>query len=1682
MADVLTEITRRLASGESLEAISRHLRPTEWRPLLRVCAAARTFDRPLFDAVLRPFALRYGREVPSLEGLLTALAVEPVPGGGDTYALPEDNRAAYFLEWFDQVGADTVPGDLIELEQRIAAFWRAAGNRAEEVRHLLLTSPQEALDLFETLFAEADERRDFAACQDLVDVLADPDRLPRAGPDAERLRVDRAGYVRARAYWAADYARSAQFLHPPGLVEDAERLLSGEDRVWQMYAPGGAGKTMQLRWLVARYCVPAERDVLCARIDFDVVSPLGAGRHPWLLLLEAAEQFGRRLPGRPFERLDDYAAYRVLLNRRPSGPARDAARNIATLDQEAVEEEVLDTFATRLNLARPDQPSVLVLDTIEEVLLRGHGDATRLLAMLGRLLERCPGLRLILAGRYDLREPERIPQALASLPERVRHIEVRPFDAQQARTYLAQVRGIRNPRLAEIAAAKSNGLPFVLALFADLIEQDPDISAPDLEVCDEPLVRYLIDRVVCRIDDRAVRWLLRYGVIPRRLRFDDVRTLMRPWLVRGITKTGGDDDPREDRHHLRGSEDIFPFADSGPTEEEMERAWKRLLDYAGGSSWVSLAAGDDATIVFHTNVVAPMRQLISDKPVFGQLHRAFVEHFEALAKSAPEQWLTCVKEAVYHRFQAGVPEAEPLWMTAVGELLSSGRPGPLRELAEEILGDEYVDGDEPRRRLDGSSLVSDPALATAHLAVASAELERVMESESVDRSDPVWSEIESRLARLDQLRQRSSVPIPTQSAEAMLRAFVTVAHGRPEEGVRALERAVESETDELWRQVLRRALARLQSHLRDPNAEVTYRQAIQTARAQGAYVEAAQIALELANDQGERGRFDEAVALHDRALSLVREAPDFRAVALLHKARTQLRTFAPTAALETLEALAAPEPAQQSEGHRLRAEALSLLGRSRQALEALEQADLSAGRVEDETRYRHLAQNAMLRGLVEGALLALDRAEQAFDQATSFWTDLGFVNGHPECLLMYAEFLARDVGDLGRAAHSLQRLPEADPSGEYAVRTALLWHELALQGYDVPDSSLLEIPLRTDRDLLTGGVCAVLVDPGRAAALADAVASVQPPEARLSILEGLAYFPVPEGGPPAELDLLRKRLEPVVTAEPVDTDLPVRLAGLAAFEHAAGHRPAARRLTTRAHRALCSASGNDPMALWRWARTELRCDVVPGRRQAELLAEAARPVSPLLSAVGSWLTAMSAPTTAPDKSSLLYETAEALSRLHPPSVWAVRILHAVAQANADESTRAAADRLASLLGQRSHEPARASRLVYGLIPPGSENVVVLRRTDRTDTAPRRLAESLLKDWPKATRDMSRTVGLHPATFRGEAPLRLESDDVLLHAAPWELALGSQAMAYRTLPDPAESAQVRALQAALNQSQASGMHLTTDGIWGRATHGALAAAIGLPGLFPAASLSGAVMTSVWELMRDARARSRARRGTRTVVLLRGAQRDSDALSSGQEGLGAVPRRIYTAHDCAVEQWRSMRSVPNRWVVPPAVVHVNAPLRLKGSLPYFDLSPVNRGERLSSKASGSDLDAGRLVNWLARFEPGTAPLVVLDPPFPGSPADIPYQLVLRNLFAAVLFASGVAPAVLGTGLVRRPHRQLDVLAQGIAADAPLLGVLEDLRAVGAEPYGLAGTEWGDDRLATACTSLFAVPSMLHLAKAS
>ncbi|MCX4835189.1 hypothetical protein OG746_41535 [Streptomyces sp. NBC_01016] len=1689
LAAAFTELADRLGQGEALDDIRRALLPAPWTDALQAAAVARLFDEEAY-AVIRNFV---GGTPPGLTTLLERGAVEEVPGHRLSYQVPDADRPAYLIPWLEESDSPPSPKQLIELEWLLSEHWRSRGRPAEQLRHLMLADPEGAAALFDELFLASDTQRDFTRCQDLVDVLADPDRAGIAPRPLLKLAEDRAGYLRARTYWAADYARCAQFLEPDGLWERARRLLSAQGpRVWQMHGTGGTGKTMQLRWLVSRKAVTAEADINCARIDFDVVDPLNAAHWPWLLLLEAAEQLEQRLPQRVFTGLEKYAAYRSLLRRPTSRSAAEAARGIRSQDENRIGREVVDAFTSRFNKSfGTERPALLVVDTLEEVVLRSASHTDGLLRLLGETVRACPALRLILSGRHDL--SIRHGQALASLGD-YENVQVAQFTPDEADRYLRDIREVRHSKLREIIVRRSDGMPFHLALFADVTDQNPEVTAEELGSLRDPLIRYLVKRVLRRIEDPVVLWLVRYGVIPRRLRREHVHDILRPHLEKRRTAGPAEsaDDPLTDAHQLHSEGAVFPPVPP-PDRERLNNAWGKLLQYAGGSSWISEVAGDEESVVFHSVVLGPMRDLISDKNVFTELHRDFAQRFEQRAADAgeadPENWAWYLRESLYHRFQMRDPRAPRRWRSAMERAWAGGNTDQLRGLAEEILGDEYVDREVPRQ-VRGGTVITFSLMAEAHLNIAYAQFREAMaEGTPSVAHDHVWAEIELHLKRADELFAQGGISAqdrPHSVREDVVRAAMLGLGGSAGDAVHLLDqhvlaRAELPSLERLWALSIRAAQLRL---LRSEDTAAAYHQVLAFAGEIGQRGVAATAASEEAAQRRLMGDVGRAIELYAQAAELLEEAgqPTFQAIA--QRAGLLLRCRRAELALGVLEAARVTTPSEQADKARLQAKAQLLLGREEPALTAIHRADIAAGQLQGAERYRHLAQNAQLRGVALGELQELSDANDWFTSAAGLWSELGYLTGEPECHYLFARFLLRDCMDFTSAHRLLEPKESPGQEPEFALRLHLLAREWArrthgvtsVEGMPVPygDLPALVRPLQV--------LCRIAdltedQEPGEhLEQLATALGEVRPAQARLATLRDLVDNPALEHRVP--WPLLRPFYEMTD-----DGDNPDQALAKLLIAQVGGEDPA--RLK-RAVVSLVEGADGNRLIVWRCARIAARL----GHRKLAVR---------LLHRV-PWEQPRPVPSDAPriPHARLALAALVLLAGIEPDRTAAVQAFNrAVALASHTGIVQHSLPMTLTECARRVQVdgvPERIEDLLLSLSWP------VMRDTDRQDGL------RLFQDWPgERTLALRRRPDIdpvddeaspHPAklaawhadewllraalsrpTLRRLRFARLESDDPTAHALPWEMTLqhaldaaddDEPPVMYRTLPSAARHIDVRWLQLRMNRRL--GVHLDVDGLVGPETRKALHR------IQPGGPTAG------WPLVspetRRALQRDETREpGPRKVLVFSTKQEERVVpLSYWQRRLHLQQRR-FPVKLVVVD---SVPDLADRLTSPPDgtdALHIAAPLRQRDGMPYLEFSPPGHARRLESKALGSDVFPSQLARWLAGFEPGRTPLVVLDPPCPGSEVDLHVQLALRNLFAAQLFRLGDCPAVVCTGLF--PDGGLEhVIAfyQALSEESSVAHAVRGMRTAAGTGSEDRGTTFETNADALRATALFAASSAL------
>src|SRR5262249_32117601 len=150
-------------------------------------------------------------------------------------------------------------------------------------------------------------------------------------------------------------------------------------------------------------------------------------------------------------------------------------------------DQVLSRFVLGINESALDKPIVMIFDTMEEVLLRA-GSLERWKEMLRQLHLACPSVRLIFSGRYHV---EQKSPGFSAAFFGLKTVRVREFDDAEARTYLSKLRGIADQELVQEAVRLSGGLPFKLALFADVLQERLDLTAEELRAYRDPDLLYL---------------------------------------------------------------------------------------------------------------------------------------------------------------------------------------------------------------------------------------------------------------------------------------------------------------------------------------------------------------------------------------------------------------------------------------------------------------------------------------------------------------------------------------------------------------------------------------------------------------------------------------------------------------------------------------------------------------------------------------------------------------------------------------------------------------------------------------------------------------------------------------------------------------------------------------------------------------------------------------------------------------------------------------------------------------------------------------------------------------------------------------------------------------------------------------------------------------------------------------
>jgi hypothetical protein len=642
---------------------------------------------------------------------------------------------------------------------RILDYAKEHHDRFEELAQRAVVTPNEGEALFDQLFSEADEAFDLGRCEALLALLRG--RFALLGSRLQEKVEAREQYLSARLLFLQDHYRSASYLNRQVLLDtfrtfiEGPRLkrLRGSKWLLNIYGKGGAGKSIFLRWVISRHCIPAYSDLRTpvARLDIDFINRSLLARQPWLALLSTAAQLRPQMSGMPFGNLagpDETALRNRLHNSVGTMRAQDDQAYLRTGEQ--IRDDLIEKFCSGLG----SRTALLVFDTVEELSIHRPDVLGSLLTLLQLVHQRCPGVRVVLSGRNPVFDPERPLPGLSTgdrkqLADACADYPIPPMDPDESEHYLLVVRAISPSQpISEIVKA-ADGNPFALALFADLAHLRP-LTVEEVKTSDVAFA-YLIERIIDHIPDedespedsdeikkhkrtqRGLRWLLRYAVVPRRVTKSFAEAVLAPFVRDELRASTGRDDPNNLALAGPRYRDRQPWKHLG-LPVEFDDLWTALQSYASSSSWVS---GSGDTLDLQPEIVVPMRRLLSQNTgeyrIWSDLHRAAAAYFESLAREGDVG--KNLAEALFHRFQSEGAAAHRWWADYLARCRASDDYlSAIRELADSLFGTDYLD-DEGRPRLNHSqeSIVADRTLSAAALESCLAQMIEEMRWPEKDR-------------------------------------------------------------------------------------------------------------------------------------------------------------------------------------------------------------------------------------------------------------------------------------------------------------------------------------------------------------------------------------------------------------------------------------------------------------------------------------------------------------------------------------------------------------------------------------------------------------------------------------------------------------------------------------------------------------------------------------------------------------------------------------------------------------------------------------------------------------------------------------------------------------------------------------------------------------------------------------
>lgn len=663
-----------------------YLSANEQQCLMR-CSVVQKFDESLFNKHLT----NQTNSRVELKDLVERGWVEPTGGRGKRYRVSGMLRDDAWRAWgLDKADPAAALARLTALCNRVAAYCAGHGWHVERLRQLAIAAPETAWSEFEKRFKDADRDFDLAYCQDLIDALSEPSRTVFLRDEFRKQLRGRQRRTITRAIRENDYYQTRDARYQPRREAEAEfrRLLAPDNPAWllQLHGGGGIGKTTLLRRFASWECVKedvAEPVIPCAVINCDEFDPVLILSQPWLLLLEAAEQLSNQLPESPFGELSRlYQQFHSALRRGSlwqSATSMGMEPGFPDLSELAkVAADVEGNF--RRTAPRNEMPFVIILDGLDQVTLEGRGAPEQLSALV-ELLRRIHdgdrevsgvcGLRVVLAGRDALHKQV---QALNDVPW-ARNVEVHNFSRAETTEYLRDHRGEGDIERIAAVFDRSDGIPMIVALYADWLSGEPEVTTEQIRDYAAPVVYFLIGRILERFNMPVVRDALLYSItVPpqARLDFEFFSSVMLPvW------------------HRDKGRDDL-----PDPDDEAGQRQlWEEVLREAENTTvrWISTSgAGDDKAVTIRGDIRSELVAEVRDRPMFAELHQQAAEYYQAKADASvaghepgPE-WPSLVARVLYHHVQHGDQDSIRYWRDATARCRTLGKLNWAQNLATAV--------------------------------------------------------------------------------------------------------------------------------------------------------------------------------------------------------------------------------------------------------------------------------------------------------------------------------------------------------------------------------------------------------------------------------------------------------------------------------------------------------------------------------------------------------------------------------------------------------------------------------------------------------------------------------------------------------------------------------------------------------------------------------------------------------------------------------------------------------------------------------------------------------------------------------------------------------------------------------------------------------------------------------------